>query len=133
MTGPAVVGILIGRAPEERYSTHRGYVASITAVGGVPILLPAGPDLDRHALTAVVALCQSIVVTGGGDVDPHHYGVAESAIPDELMDVDPARDVVLVCDVLEDGRESALAQGRDELHELLEAPHHAVGRPEHAG
>jgi len=107
VTGPAVVGILIGRAPEERYSTHRGYVASITAVGGVPILLPAGPDLDRHALTAVVDLCQSIVVTGGGDVDPHHYGVAESAIPDELMDVDPARDLAEIAVV-----HHAMAQGK---------------------
>ena len=44
--------------------------------------------VDRHALTAVVDHCHSIVVTGGGDVDPHHYGVANRRSPDELMDVD---------------------------------------------
>jgi putative glutamine amidotransferase len=106
MSGPVVVGVLIGRAPEERYSTHRGYVASVTAAGGVPILLPAGPDLDRHALTAVVDLCHSIVVTGGGDVDPHHYGV-ESAMPDELMDVDATRDMAEIAVV-----HHAMAQGK---------------------
>jgi putative glutamine amidotransferase len=88
-----VVGVLIGRAPQERYSAHRGYAASITAAGGVPILLPAGADVDPHALAAVVNLCHSIVVTGGGDVDPDHYGSAGSAVPEDLMDVDAARDI----------------------------------------
>lgn len=106
MKGPAVVGVLIGRAPEERYSTHRGYVASIAAAGGVPILLPAGPDLDRSALTAVVDLCHSVVVTGGGDVDPRHYGV-ESAMPDDLMDVDATRDMAEIAVV-----RHAMAQGK---------------------
>ena len=93
MTEAPLVGILIGRSPVDRYSTHRGYVASITAVGGVPVLLPAGPDVDPHALTAMVNLCRSIVVTGGGDVDPHHYSATASTTPELLMDVDPARDI----------------------------------------
>jgi putative glutamine amidotransferase len=107
VTGPPVVGVLIGRAPAERYSAHRGYVASITAVGGVPILLPAGTDVDPHALSAVVSNCHSIVVTGGGDVDPQHYGVAESAVPDDLIDVDAARDIAEIAVV-----QYAIAQGK---------------------
>jgi putative glutamine amidotransferase len=93
MTGSPVIGIVVGRSPVERYSTHQGYVASITAAGGVPVLLPAGPDVDPYELTAVVNLCHSIVVTGGGDVDPHHYAGSEATSPALLMDVDPTRDI----------------------------------------
>jgi putative glutamine amidotransferase len=107
MSGTPVVGVLIGRSPEERYSTHRGYVSSITAVGGVPVLLPAGPDADPYALSALVNSCHSIVVTGGGDVDPQHYGVADLASPGVLMDVDPQRDIAEIVVV-----QYALAQGK---------------------
>jgi putative glutamine amidotransferase len=93
VTDAPLVGLLIGRSPDERYSTHRGYVASITAAGGTPILLPAGPDADPYALSSVVNSCHSIVVTGGGDVDPRHYGVTDPASPGLLMDVDPTRDI----------------------------------------
>ena len=93
MTGAPVVGLLVGRAPEERYSIHRGYVSSITACGGTSVLLPAGSDADPYALCAVVDYCHSIVLTGGGGVDPRHYGVAELVVPDVLMEVDPSRDI----------------------------------------
>jgi putative glutamine amidotransferase len=107
MNGPPVVGVLIGRSPEERYSTHRGYVSSITAAGGTPVLLPAGPDADPYALSAIVNFCHSIVVTGGGDVDPHHYGVADLASPGLLMEVDPTRDIAEIVLV-----QYAMAQGK---------------------
>ena len=107
MTNPPVVGLLVGRAPDERYSMHRGYVSSINACGGAPVLLPAGNDADPHALCAVVDHCRSIVVTGGGDVDPNYYGVAELTDPDDLMEVDPARDVAEIVVV-----QYALAQGK---------------------
>jgi putative glutamine amidotransferase len=101
------VGVLIGRSPEERYSTHRGYVSTITATGGTPILLPAGPDAHPDALSAMVDFCHSIVVTGGGDVDPRHYGVADIASPGLLMDVDPTRDIAEMVVV-----RHAMAQGK---------------------
>jgi putative glutamine amidotransferase len=107
VTDPPVVGVLCGRSPEERYSTHRGYVSSITAAGGTPVLLPAGPDADPHALTAVVNHCRCIVVTGGGDVDPDHYAGAAGSSPDLLMDVDPARDITEFAVV-----QYAMAQGK---------------------
>jgi putative glutamine amidotransferase len=93
MTEFPLVGILCGRSPHERYSTHRGYVSSVTAAGGVPVLLPAGPDVDPHALTAAVDHCHALVITGGGDVDPDHYASDASSSPELLMDVDPDRDI----------------------------------------
>jgi putative glutamine amidotransferase len=107
MSDPRVVGILCGRSPEERYSTHRGYVASITAAGGVPVLLPAGPDVDPNAVAAMVERCDAIIVTGGGDVDPQRYGGTADRASDLLMDVDPARDDTEVRVV-----EAALEQGK---------------------
>ena len=102
-----VVGLLIGRSPLERYSVHRGYTAAITAVGGVPVLLPAGPDVDPHGLTAMVNHCSALVVTGGGDIDPRNYGVSDPSRPDVLMEVDAARDVVELAVV-----QFALAHGK---------------------
>jgi putative glutamine amidotransferase len=107
MTNPPIIGVLCGRSPEERYSTHRGYVASVTAAGGIPVLLPAGPDVDPLSLTAVMAHCQAIVVTGGGDVDPDHYAGDAGRSADLLMDVDPARDIAELAVV-----QFALAQGK---------------------
>ncbi|HWE65639.1 MAG TPA: gamma-glutamyl-gamma-aminobutyrate hydrolase family protein [Acidimicrobiales bacterium] len=107
MTDPPIIGVLCGRSPEERYSTHRGYAASVTAAGGLPVLLPAGPDVDPLSLTTVVAHCQAIVVTGGGDVDPDHYAGPATRSADLLMDVDPARDIAELAVV-----QFAIAQGK---------------------
>jgi putative glutamine amidotransferase len=87
-----LVGILCGRSPHERYSAHRGYVYSVSSAGGVPVILPAGPDIDNEVLAEAVDACQSIVATGGGDVDPHHHSRGEPSSSDVLMDVDRDRD-----------------------------------------
>jgi putative glutamine amidotransferase len=105
MTAP-LVGVLCGRSPAERYSTHHGYVSSVTAAGGIPLLLPAGPDVDPHALTDVVDQCVALVVTGGGDVDPDYYACAAGS-PDLLMDVDPTRDLAEIVAV-----QHAIAQSK---------------------
>lgn len=107
MSPSLVVGILCGRSPEERYSTHRGYVASVTAAGGLPVLLPCGPDVDPDSLGAVVQQCRALVVTGGGDVDPQRYGGTANQASGVLMDVDPDRDGAEVQAV-----EAALSQGK---------------------
>lgn len=107
MTSARLVGILCGRSPADRYSTHRGYVSSVAAVGAVPIVLPAGPDTDRFALTAVVGRCDALIATGGGDVDPDLYAGTAASSAESLMDVDPSRDVAEIAAV-----EHALGQGK---------------------
>lgn len=99
MTSPPLVGILCGRSPADRYSTHRGYVSSVAAVGAVPVVLPAGPDADPLALTDVVDRCDALIATGGGDVDPDLYAGPAAGSPDSLMDVDPSRDVAEIAAV----------------------------------
>lgn len=106
MDGRPLVGILCGRSPAERYSIHRGYVASIAAVGGTPLVLPAGPEVDPDALRGAVDCCAGLVVAGGGDIDPEHYSSTLGS-SDLLMDVDPARDMAEIVAV-----QHATAQGK---------------------
>jgi putative glutamine amidotransferase len=106
VTAAALVGILCGRSPEERYSTHRGYVSSVTAVGAIPMLLPAGPDVDPLVVADMVDHCAAIIVTGGGDVDPALYDSTDTR-SSLLMDVDQARDVTEIVAV-----QHAAAQGK---------------------
>jgi putative glutamine amidotransferase len=107
VTGGPLVGILCGRSPAERYSTHRGYVSSLTEVGAVPVILAAGSDTDHFALAAVVDHCVALVATGGGDVDADLYSDAGTGGPGLLMDVDQARDIAEIALV-----QYARAQGK---------------------
>src|ERR1700730_2955979 len=83
------VAVLIGRDPPLRYSVHRGYAHAVWEVGATPVLLvpPSVPAaLDR--VLSVALACDAVCVTGGGDVDPGHYGEPPAS---RLMDVDPSR------------------------------------------
>ncbi len=95
---PRLVAVLCGRSPAERYSTHRGFVSSVVAVGGVPVVVPCGPDTDPRPVELAVDRCDAVVVTGGGDVDPDLYSGTVD-LPAGLMDVDPARDLAEIAAV----------------------------------
>ena len=84
------VAILVGREPELRYSLHRGYADAVWAAGGVPIVLTPPPDgVSLDAFVEVVAGCDAVLLTGGGDVDPAAYGETPRV---ELMGIDQERD-----------------------------------------
>ena len=72
----------------ERVRLNAAYVRALESAGLVPIVVPplAEPGAAVHVLDAVSGL----VLTGGEDVDPAHYG--EAAHP-ELGPVNCARDV----------------------------------------
>lgn len=59
------------------------YVQAVVAAGGTPVLLPpVGTD------PTVVGLLDGLIIAGGADVGPEHYG----ADPHELTRTQPARD-----------------------------------------
>jgi putative glutamine amidotransferase len=83
-----VIGITTyGRDEKGRYTLPSEYVVAVARAGAVPVLIPPLPD---HA-QAYLDLLDGIVLAGGGDMDPTHYGGDAHAT---LYGVDAARDAL---------------------------------------
>lgn len=103
----ALIGITCGTFRDKPWCPpfhgHRQtYIDSIVAAGGAPFLLPLVDDLD--VLRALYDRIDGLLLSGGHDVDPQHYG--EAALP-ELGTVDQLRDRVelqLACWAAEEGK-----------------------------
>lgn len=70
---------------EKRHTLRAFYTDSIIRAGGVPLILPALPAFIEEYLN----ICQGILFTGGGDLDPVYFGQAPSV---RLGEVNPPRD-----------------------------------------
>lgn len=70
-----VIGVTTGFAKRNDLSqgpyAHQDYEQSLFLTGAVPVLLPIAPDelADRY-----IDLCDGIIFSGGGDVDPRFFG-----------------------------------------------------------
>jgi len=51
---------------------RKNYTDAIVAAGGVPFIIPVVDDLD--VLRALYERVDGILISGGGDIDPHNYG-----------------------------------------------------------
>lgn len=83
-TRPQIVKSSGGMIPSQLV-THT-YIDSVTRSGGVPVLLV--PTETAH-IPALLDGVDGIVLTGGGDIDPQHYGAQQTA---ESRGIDAARD-----------------------------------------
>lgn len=70
MTEPVIGITTYGRDERGRYNLPSEYVAAVRRAGAVPVLIPPLPELAARYL----AMVQGIVLAGGGDLDPAHYG-----------------------------------------------------------
>ncbi|MGN6695440.1 MAG: gamma-glutamyl-gamma-aminobutyrate hydrolase family protein [Aquihabitans sp.] len=64
----------------------RGYVDGVVAAGGLPIVLPS--LAPQHAPAAVAGI-DGLLLTGGGDIEPAHYGAGrdpETGPADDVRD-----------------------------------------------
>jgi putative glutamine amidotransferase len=84
---PPIIGLsTYGIAHSEGFTIPAEYVQSILRAGGLPLLLPTAavdpvaPWLDR---------IQGLVLIGGGDIDPSHYG---AAFHETIYNLDDDRD-----------------------------------------
>jgi putative glutamine amidotransferase len=48
------------------------YIKAVEQAGGLPVLLP--PGLSERSLTEWLGRIDGLVMTGGGDIDPAHFG-----------------------------------------------------------
>lgn len=71
----------------DRSGVNVAYLAAVLAAGGIPIILSPvlGPDRAEEALRGV----DGLLLTGGDDVDPAHYGDIPSS---QLGAIDSRRD-----------------------------------------
>ena len=80
--------ITVDKYPERAY-LNSAYLRAVEQAGGAPVLLP--PPLGAAARDALWARLDGLLLTGGGDVDPQHFG--EPRHP-TLVEVSEARDAL---------------------------------------
>jgi putative glutamine amidotransferase len=82
---PPFIGITTERNDHGEYSQQGAYIEAVRRAGGIPLLIPAGePYLEQ-----LLAMLDGLILSGGGDVDPAHYGSPGHAT---IYEVDPQRD-----------------------------------------
>lgn len=74
--------------PFPRWGVALDYCAAVEAAGGIPVVLPLSQDAS--VLEGMFSLLDGLLLPGGFDVDPIHYGEEPSRL---LEDVDPLRDL----------------------------------------
>jgi putative glutamine amidotransferase len=70
-----------------RFTMRATYINSIIAGGGVPVLAPV--NLDENTLHDLYATADGVLLTGGDDVNPAHFGETAHA---KTSGIDPDRD-----------------------------------------
>jgi putative glutamine amidotransferase len=70
-TSTPIIGITTyGRNNENKFTLPAAYVEAVRRAGGIPVLIPPGEE----RLTELLATLDGIILSGGGDIDPAHYG-----------------------------------------------------------
>lgn len=82
-----VTGITRNVSGADRTGVNAAYVRAVLRAGGLPILL--SPLIGSEHNAALLELLDGLLLTGGEDVDPAHYGEPPHA---RLGNVDPVRD-----------------------------------------
>jgi putative glutamine amidotransferase len=80
-----VIGITTETSDGGEYVLPVEYAEAVRRAGGIPLLLPPG----EPNLPALMALLDGLILSGGGDIDPRHYG--SGGHPAVYM-IDPPRD-----------------------------------------
>ncbi len=75
----------------EPFAAGRRYFEAVARAGGMPLMLPPIPSLIRD-IPDLIRQVDAIVLHGGGDVDPRHYG--QEATAEQLYGIVPEHDDV---------------------------------------
>ncbi len=84
-----LIGMTTWRSPRPsnrfQYAVSSGYVAAVEEAGGIAVTLPA----QLRAVPELIATLDALILTGGGDIDPVHYG---QPLHPATHSIDPDRD-----------------------------------------
>ena len=84
------IGVTCGSAPEGRsLALDLDYLDAILGAGAIPLVIP--PDLQEESLAETLQSLDGLLLSGGPDVDPVHFG--EEPLPG-MGRIDPGRDRV---------------------------------------
>jgi putative glutamine amidotransferase len=89
-----VIGLTCFEIPADEQRSARvcqsfTYIRALQNAGAVPVLIPHSPD-PRH-LRALVQRLDGVLLPGGGDIDPAHYGESRH---ERCNEPSPARDEI---------------------------------------
>jgi putative glutamine amidotransferase len=77
-TGKPLIGLTCTVRYEDGavlYGLYASYIKALEAAGGLPVLI--AHDLQPETLRAIYERVDGVLLTGGGDVDPHEYGAGD--------------------------------------------------------
>jgi putative glutamine amidotransferase len=80
-----IIGVTTETNEQNEYVLPMEYAGAIRRAGGIPLLLPPG---ENH-LAELLGLVDGLILSGGGDIDPRHYG---SPGHPAVYLIDPPRD-----------------------------------------
>jgi putative glutamine amidotransferase len=83
----AIAGVNRTWDGQTRSGVNANYVRSVLAAGGLPIIIV--PDLSPDEAVDLFGDCDGLLLTGGEDIDPSHYGAAPHS---KLGTIDRRRD-----------------------------------------
>jgi len=88
-----LIGITTYREPHkdghQLITIPEAYVQAVSQAGGLPVLIPLG--LPEQQLTDILPHMDGVIFSGGGDIDPAHYG---GEIHPKISSLDSDRDRV---------------------------------------
>jgi putative glutamine amidotransferase len=82
-----ISGRVTGEPGRQQTGVHVDYAQAVRAGGGLPVVFPPAIGAD-HAADAL-ATCHGLLLTGGEDIAPEHYGAEDNGMG---RDSDPRRD-----------------------------------------
>ena len=93
MNSPPRIGItMYGRDEENRFALPAEYSEAVQRAGGMPLLLPPlSPEAaqDGAGVVATLRAVDGLILAGGGDIAPEHYG---GQAHETVYMLDPDRD-----------------------------------------
>lgn len=129
--------------PRELNQLLAAYTDAICAAGGSPHILPILPNPDDATLDDLIASVDGLMLTGGWDLDPRHYGATRHAATETMHPRRDAHELALarradharvplfaIClghQVVHVARGGQLVQHVDDLDDAPVIAHHAPG------